>query len=70
MRITLSDLRRLDVSPEHTVHVGDSLDADLNGAAQAGLKAILLDRDDAQIQVSPRIIGLQELEQILVRTTE
>lgn len=37
---------RLDVSPSDVVHVGDSWDADVVGALNAGMRAVWLDRED------------------------
>ncbi|MEM3815256.1 MAG: HAD family hydrolase [Candidatus Bathyarchaeia archaeon] len=39
-------VRALNVKPEETIFVGDSLEKDYFGALNAGLKAILLDRED------------------------
>ena len=41
-------LNAVDASPEESVHVGDSFEADIIGAHTAGIRAILLDRDGAQ----------------------
>ena len=35
---------RLDVSPEETLHVGDSLRADIGGAAGAGIRSVWITR--------------------------
>jgi putative hydrolase of the HAD superfamily len=38
-------LRACDADPRSTLHVGDSVDHDLRGAREAGLVALLIDRD-------------------------
>lgn len=43
-RIFLEACRRLKLQPENVLHIGDQIDGDVNGAQQAGLQAILLDR--------------------------
>ena len=42
--IFLEALRRLDVSPGETVHVGDRLNADVAGAAALGIRTVWLTR--------------------------
>jgi len=44
-RIFLVACRRLGVAPQDTLMVGDSKECDVDGAINAGLKAILLQRD-------------------------
>ncbi len=39
-------LERLGIPPQQALHVGDSYQADVLGAREAGLEAVLLDRDD------------------------
>ena len=41
-------LNAVGVPPEEAVHVGDSFEADIMGAHAAGIRAILLDRDETQ----------------------
>ncbi len=45
----LTALRLLDVAPQHAVHVGDDLDADVRGAEAAGIRGLLLDRTVASL---------------------
>lgn len=52
---------RLAVSPETVLHVGDSPRDDYEGARGAGLRAVLLDRNDSHPHVSERIRSLAEL---------
>ena len=46
-----------DLKPEHALHVGDSESNDLDGAARAGLKGILIDRNRAADSADTRRIG-------------
>jgi putative hydrolase of the HAD superfamily len=46
-------LAGLGVSPDATVHVGDGLVADVEGARAAGLRAVLLDRKAPKPRFSP-----------------
>ncbi len=52
---------RLGVAAAETLHVGDSLRDDFEGARRAGLQAILLDRGDQYRDVTERIRSLAEL---------
>ncbi len=56
-------------TPERAVHVGDSLDQDVHGALAAGVRAVLLCRDDAEPAASPpdvpRIASLTQLPPLL-----
>jgi putative hydrolase of the HAD superfamily len=66
-RIFQEALRRAQVAPEETLHVGDSYERDFIGAQQVGIQPVLLQRegnvDDKGIGV---IRNLDELPQILV----
>lgn len=53
-------LARLGVAPERAVHVGDSADADVGGAAAAGIAGILIRREKASVAASVRAIGSLE----------
>jgi putative hydrolase of the HAD superfamily len=60
-------LRIADVRPDHALHVGDSLEEDIDGARAAGLRAVLLRRDgDAGVPGVPAIASLSELDSLLV----
>ena len=48
-------------APDRALHVGDSLSKDVEGAAGAGIAAVLLDRGGAHPAVTPRIEALAEL---------
>lgn len=66
IRIFSIVLKRLGAMPEHTVHVGDSIDDDVHGAIQAGLRAIHLDRNNAESRPSEnQVQNLYQLEQFL-----
>jgi putative hydrolase of the HAD superfamily len=58
-------LARMDLSPEHTLYVGDSYRHDVVGARYAGLDAALLDRDgtvdNADCPVIPDLRGVLTL---------
>ncbi len=54
-------LESLEVRPEEAFHVGDSYYYDYLGASNAGLKAVLLDRDGSCNDQVPKIGSLQEL---------
>lgn len=59
-------LERAGVAPEEAVHVGDLYEADVVGAAYAGMRGVLIDRDGAQSGYQcERIRSLSELEGIL-----
>jgi len=45
-RIFREALRLAKVSPDETVHIGDSLEDDIRGAHEAGIRSIWLDRSD------------------------
>ena len=60
-------LERADAQPEHAVHVGDQLTSDVAGAVNAGINAVLLDRDGnhTDYTAQPRITELAELPELL-----
>ena len=64
-RIFGEALRLLHASPESVVHVGDTMDEDIAGALSAGLQAVLLDRQDLQVNVENKITSLSGLEVFL-----
>lgn len=59
--IFLRTCARLAVAPAEALHVGDSLVEDYEGARGAGLRALLLDREDRHPHVADRIRSLGEL---------
>jgi len=56
---------RLGVAAGEALHVGDSLREDYEGARNAGLSALLLDREDRHPEIAERILGLAELPERL-----
>jgi putative hydrolase of the HAD superfamily len=57
---------RLGLAPESILHVGDSFEADVAGALQAGFQSVLLRRDNAGARRGA-IHSLDELERVLRR---
>ncbi len=62
-------LERAEAQPECAVHVGDQITSDIAGAVDAGINAVLLDRDGNHkgYTAQPRITGLEELPALLER---
>ena len=62
-------LERAEAQPERAVHVGDQITSDIAGAVNAGINAVLLDRDGNHkgYTAQPRITGLEELPALLER---
>ncbi|CAI8007830.1 Glyceraldehyde 3-phosphate phosphatase [Geodia barretti] len=62
-------LERAGARPERAVHVGDQITSDIAGAVNAGINAVLLDRDGNHkgYTAQPRITGLEELPALLER---
>jgi len=55
----------LEVSPEDAAMVGDSVEADIEGARAVGMRAILLDRVGRYSEFVPRVADLHALPGIL-----
>ena len=54
------------VPAERVLHVGDSLQDDIEGAAAVGIRGVLVDRSgSADVEYEPRISSLTELERVL-----
>jgi putative hydrolase of the HAD superfamily len=66
-RIFQAALTRAGVKAENAVHVGDRYEVDVVGARSAGVKPVLLDRNDIYPEVTdcPRIHSLAELPALL-----
>lgn len=61
-------LAKVGVSAEETVHVGDTYEADIIGAKNAGIRPILIDRDGTQTgRWHETIQSLSELSKLLSR---
>lgn len=62
-------LRAVNVSPEETVHVGDTFEADIVGAQGVGIRPILIDREGTQTgRWDETIRSLTELPELLYNT--
>lgn len=57
-------LEQLNVDKSEAIMIGDSLETDINGAKDANLKAVLIDRRDNR-DFSPKILNLEELDSFL-----
>ena len=63
--IFLYALEKLGVPPRETVFVGDNPTADYEGAKNAGVKPLLIDRDDHQPKKFVKIRDLRELSKCI-----
>ena len=56
-------MKKAGVAPEEAMHVGDQYSSDIAGAQAAGIKGVLIDRDDVQehVDFQPKIRGLGEV---------
>ena len=70
--IFLEALKRAQVRPQETLHVGDQYESDVKGARGVGIDPVLLDRDGLKtdVQDCPRIEGLPELVGLVERMRE
>ena len=69
-RIFAEALRRANNAPAHSaIMVGDQLESDINGAIGAGIRPVLLDRNNNHPDFidHPRITSLTELQSLLTR---
>ncbi len=57
-------LKHFNLKKEEAIMVGDSIETDIQGAMNAGIKAILVDRRNKR-EYSPKITSLAELENFL-----
>jgi len=53
--------KKLGVSPQETLFVGDQIETDYEGARKAGLKALLIDRED---KIRKRVKKIRSLKEI------
>jgi len=65
IRIFQRALDELSVSPDETIFVGDNLEADYKGAEKAGLKPLLINRDNKVLENLNKISSLKEVTQYL-----
>lgn len=63
--IFIHTLRGLRTVPRLSIHVGDDLEADFQGAKNAGMGAIHLDRESESPRSNDKIHSLKELTEIL-----
>jgi putative hydrolase of the HAD superfamily len=59
----------LEVAPEEAAMVGDTIDADIEGALAIGMRAVLVDRLGQHPEVADRITDLSALPGVLGATT-
>jgi 2-haloalkanoic acid dehalogenase type II len=64
--IFLYALKKLKVMPSETVFVGDRLEEDHEGARRAGLRSLLIDRDNLMSSGVDRIRSLREIKNYLL----
>jgi HAD superfamily hydrolase (TIGR01549 family) len=60
-------LKQLKIKPEEALYVGDIYDVDIVGAKNAGLNAILIDRNNYYPEIKDKIKDLTELKSVLQR---
>lgn len=63
-------LERLGVEPEEAVHVGDSVEADMEGASRAGIRAVLIRGPDASSWRGLTIKSVCALPEFLIKIDE
>jgi len=59
--IFLYALKKLGVAPQEALFVGDQIETDYEGARKAGLKALLIDRED---KIRKRVKKIRDLKEI------
>ena len=65
--IFLAALEKADVQPSESIHVGDQITSDIEGATNVGINPVLVDRDGNHLDTTlcPRIETLMELPALL-----
>lgn len=58
-------IKKIGVHPENILYIGDSIRLDMEPAEKAGIRALLIDRDDVYPEYEKRINSLTELGQFL-----
>jgi putative hydrolase of the HAD superfamily len=66
-RLFEAGLAAAGCSPGEAVYAGDSLEADVEGAQAAGLRAVLVDRDGVAPPRVPRVESLRELPSLVAQ---
>jgi putative hydrolase of the HAD superfamily len=64
-RIFAAALEAVGVGPAAAMHVGDDPRRDLQGAEMAGITGVLLDREDRYQGITPRVVTLNEVLELL-----
>jgi len=59
--IFLHALKKLSVQPHEAIFIGDRIEEDYNGAKNAGIKALLIDRENKIEQNADKIQSLEEI---------
>jgi len=59
--IFLHALKKLDVKPHEALFIGDRIEEDYNGARNAGIKALLIDRENKTERSIDKIQSLEEI---------
>ncbi len=60
--IFLYSLKKLGVSPQEALFVGDQIETDYKGARKAGLKALIIDRED---KIRKRVKKIRSLKEVI-----
>lgn len=63
-QMLLEPLEKLGIAKEHAVMIGDSIESDIETAKRAGIRGILIDRNDAR-EFSPKITNFKECFDLL-----
>jgi len=63
--IFLHALKKLDVKPHEAIFIGDRIEEDYDGAKNAGIKALLIDRENKIEENVDKIQSLKEILEIL-----
>lgn len=58
-------LKKLKLEKDEVIMVGDSIPSDIRGAKKAGIKPILIDRNNRRKDFEDRILNLEELNKFL-----
>ncbi len=64
-RIFAAALEAARVGPAAAMHVGDDPRRDLHGAEMAGITGVLLDRRDRHTDITPRVVTLTEVLELI-----
>jgi putative hydrolase of the HAD superfamily len=59
-----SALERLDASESATIHVGDSLEEDVAGAQEVGIRPVYLQREACCLETAPGVPVIRSMEEL------